>query len=270
VPATTTSAAQAASAAQAPVSALRAQAAAAEPADSPDPLLAAADPSSVSVDRVDEFLLETVETMSRTFCGLTARGLCLWQGGVYTMVKLLSEDPGLVQEAVRRAELLWPRILALETLLATPGCPAGVRAFGARFLWLDGVAYRELLCLLSEGQLEFARTYALRVHGSVHHEKGLGKINHPPLKELSHPARPPDSSGGGFSSISYSKPPGISLPLGCARHVGRPGMPTPVNSFQPAPLEFQFQAPRTQSSEELKIFSSSCAVSPTKAPRMMS
>jgi hypothetical protein len=166
-------------AAQAPVSAPQAPPSAEEHSEFPDPLLAATGPALVSENTVDEFLLETVETMSRTFCGLTARGLCLWQGGVYTMVKLLSEDPGLVQEAVRRAELLWPRILALDTLLATPGCPAGVRAFGARFLWLDGVVYRELLCLLSEGQLEFARTYALRVHGSVHHEKGFRKRKSP-------------------------------------------------------------------------------------------
>jgi hypothetical protein len=177
-----------------PVSSLPALAAAAaqEPSTaSPDPLLAAP-----VQDTVDEFLLETMETMSRTFCGLTARGLCLWQGGVYTMVKLLSQDPGLVQEAVRRAQLLWPRILALETLLATRGCPAGVRAFADRFLWFDGVVYRELLCLLSEGHLEFARTYALRVHGSVHHEKGIPRRNFTPTREQSHPASPLEPTGG--------------------------------------------------------------------------
>ena len=133
--------------------------------------------------------------MSRTFCGLTARGLCLWQGGVYTMVKLLSEDPSQVQEAVQRAQLLWPRILALEALLATVGCPKGVRAFADRFLWFDGVVYRELLCLLSEGHLEFARTYALRVHGSVHHEKGFPEQKIPPIPKLSHTACPLEPMG---------------------------------------------------------------------------
>jgi hypothetical protein len=135
-----------------------------------DPLLAAQAPA-----RVDEFLLQTLETMSRTFCGLITRGLCLWQGGVYNMVKLLSEDLSIQAEAIRRAQLLFPRILALEKLLAATGCPAGVRAFANRFLWFDGVVYRELLCLLSEGHIEFAKTYARRVHGTVHHEKGLPK-----------------------------------------------------------------------------------------------
>jgi hypothetical protein len=136
-----------------------------------DPLLAAQAPA-----RVDEFLLQTLETMSRTFCGLITRGLCLWQGGVYNMVKLLSEDLSIQSEAIRRAQLLFPRILALEKLLASTGCPKGVRAFANRFIWFDGVVYRELLCLLSEGHIEFAKTYARRVHGTVHHEKGIEDI----------------------------------------------------------------------------------------------
>jgi hypothetical protein len=147
-----------------------------------DPLLAAEAPA-----RVDEFLLLTLETMSRTFCGLITRGLCLWQGGVYNMVKLLSEDPAIQLETIQRAQLLFPRILALEKLLAATGCPAPVRAFANRFLWFDGVVYRELLCLLSEGHIESAKTYARRVHGTVHHEKGL-----PMIYLATHPSAPPD------------------------------------------------------------------------------
>lgn len=143
----------------------------------PGPESAAPGPSLAAVGllAVDDFLLQTAETMSRTFCGLTARALCLWQGGVYNMVKLLSTDPVMQQEAVLRAQRLFPRILALEALLSSGDCPAGVRVFSDRYLWIGGVVYRELLGLLSEGQLEFAKQYAWRVHGSVHHEKGPRK-----------------------------------------------------------------------------------------------
>jgi hypothetical protein len=165
-----------------PDSSLRAWGVIKAPLRAPEPSTAAPDAAAAAVDplsaapgpaRVDDFLLQTLETMSRTFCGLITRGLCLWQGGVYNMVKLLSEDQAIQLEAIRRAQLLFPRILALEKLLAATGCPAPVRAFANRFLWFDGVVYRELLCLLSEGHIEFAKTYARRVHGTVHHEKGL-------------------------------------------------------------------------------------------------
>jgi hypothetical protein len=122
---------------------------------------------------VDQFLLETVEAMARSFVGLTARSLMLWQGGVYHMVMLLSDIESVRHRAVTRAQLLFPRMLALEQLLATPDCPQAVTDFGARYLWLHGTVYRELLGLLSEGHLDAARVYAWRVHGSVHHEKGL-------------------------------------------------------------------------------------------------
>jgi hypothetical protein len=121
---------------------------------------------------VDQFLLETVETLARTFCGLTARGLSLWQGGVYFMATLLSEDPRVREGAVFRAQRLFPRMLALEKLLAAPDCPAAATTFGARYLWLQGTVYRELMGLLSEGHIDAARVYAWRIHGSVHHEKG--------------------------------------------------------------------------------------------------
>jgi hypothetical protein len=121
---------------------------------------------------VDQFLLESVETLARTFCGLTARGLSLWQGGVYFMVTLLSDDPRVREGAVFRAQRLFPRMLALEKLLAGPDCSAAVTTFGARYLWLQGTVYRELMGLLSEGHIDAARIYAWRIHGSVHHEKG--------------------------------------------------------------------------------------------------
>lgn len=149
----------------------------------PVPESAAHGPSVAAVgpDGVDEFLLQTAETMSRTFCGLTARALCLWQGGVYNMVKLLSEDPALQQEAIQRAQLLFPRILALEELMSSGQCPVGVKLFADRFLWIEGVAYRELLGMLSEGHVEFAKVYAWRIHGSVHHEKGPREHKSTPL-----------------------------------------------------------------------------------------
>ena len=139
-----------------------------------DPLAVAVDASAAAPGPagVNDFLLQTAETMSRTFCGLTARALCRWQGGVYAMVRLLSSDMGVQAGAVQRAQRLFPRILALEELLASADCPPGVRSFGDRYLWIDGVVYRELLGLLSEGHLEFAKIYARRIHGSVHHEKG--------------------------------------------------------------------------------------------------
>jgi hypothetical protein len=121
---------------------------------------------------VDQFLLETVETLARNFCGLTARALSLWQGGVYFMVTLLSDDPRVREGAVFRAQRLFPRMLALEKLLAAEDCPTAVVAFGRRYLWLQGTVYRELMCLLSEGHIDSARIYAWRIHGSVHHEKG--------------------------------------------------------------------------------------------------
>ncbi len=95
------------------------------------------------------------------------------------MVKLLSADPALQQEAVQRAQLLFPRMLALEALLSSADCSVDVRSFADRYLWTGGVVYRELLGLLSEGHIQHAKVNAWRIHGSVHHEKGPPKQKSP-------------------------------------------------------------------------------------------
>jgi hypothetical protein len=171
--------------------------------------------------RVDTFLLETAETLGRTFAGLVARSFSLWlglgavsglsslrraagvfpaqlsaetsathvwsfggprnadqlldrprQGGVYAQVALLAACVDTQNAAIERAERIFPRLLALESVLASSDCPSEVREFSDRFLWFRTVPYRELMCLISEGHVEEAVLYSWRVHGSTHHEKG--------------------------------------------------------------------------------------------------
>jgi hypothetical protein len=124
----------------------------------------------------DEFLLQVVESLARTFFGLHARSLTLWQGGVYNLVKLLSPDPLHRAEAAARAGRLFPRILALEQYVAGITPDPAVLEFENRFLWYHSVIYREMLGLLSEGDVAMATALAWRAHSSVYHEKGLSTM----------------------------------------------------------------------------------------------
>ncbi len=127
---------------------------------------------------VDTFLLETVETMARTFIGLAARSHTLWQGGVYALVSLLADCDHTRQLTIERAQRTFPRILALETALMATDCPKELEEFANRFLWFRTTPYRELLCLISEGHIDEAVLYTWRIHGSTHHEKGrLAKVD---------------------------------------------------------------------------------------------
>ncbi len=69
-----------------PQSSLRAWGVIKAPLPAPEPFVVAPDEAAAVVDpflaaqgpaRVDDLLLQTLETMSRTFCGLITRGLCL-------------------------------------------------------------------------------------------------------------------------------------------------------------------------------------------------
>ena len=128
-------------------------------------------------DVVDDFLLCSLESISRVFWGLHARSLILWTGGVYNQVKLCSDDPSVRAQAVRRASLLWPRILILENMLVDEGCvDPEVFAFNDGFLWHHGTCYRELHGLVSENYIAQARSYSWQIHSCPYHEKGLWKI----------------------------------------------------------------------------------------------
>lgn len=116
----------------------------------------AADPRGAS-PAIDDFLLKVSECLARNFCGLMARSYTLWMGGIYTYVRVLSEDPNDVQNAVRRASMLFPRILALKKLLSTSVCHPEVIAFGATFLWMDSIVYMELLGALAMGSIDAAK-----------------------------------------------------------------------------------------------------------------
>jgi len=125
-------------------------------------------------DIVDEFLLTKFEAMARIFLGLQARAMCLWRGGIYSAVKLLSEDT--CQEAAMRAAKVHRASLAVEEFLAN-GPPGdeheAVKSFESERLWNHSVVYRELLGLVAEDELDAARFYAWQLHSSVCHEKGL-------------------------------------------------------------------------------------------------
>ena len=120
------------------------------PVDAVDPIDAA--------DVVDDFLLCSMESMSRVFWGLHARSLILWSGGVYNLVKLCASDPRLRAQAVGRACLLWPRILILENMLVEGDVDPEVVDFEAGYLWHHGTCYRELYGLVSETTLPKPRT----------------------------------------------------------------------------------------------------------------
>ena len=142
---------------------------AADPADAVDPVDGA--------DVVDDFLLCSLESISRVFWGLHARSLILWTGGVYNQVKLCARDPRVRAQAVRRASLLWPRILILENMLVAGGdVDPEVIVFNDGFLWHHGACYRELHGLLAEGYIEQAICYSWQIHSSPYHEKGLWRI----------------------------------------------------------------------------------------------
>ena len=124
----------------------------------------------------DEFLLQVVESLARTFFGLHTRSLSPWQGGIYNMCKLCSPEPLHRAEAVARGQALFPRILALEQYVAGDTPDPAVLEFESRFLWYHSVIYREILGLLSEGDIAMATLLAWRAHSSVYHEKGLSTV----------------------------------------------------------------------------------------------
>ncbi len=121
---------------------------------------------------IDQFLLSTTETLSRVFWGLHARGMCLWSGGVYNLVKLCSPSTACRQEAIDRAAHLFPRLLALEQVMAKGNMTPELLAFESHFLWFHGTVYRELLGLVAEGRLDEATVYSWQLHSSVYHVKG--------------------------------------------------------------------------------------------------
>ena len=110
--------------------------------------------------------------MARAFWGLHARGLSLWLGGVYSMVKLCSMLPQQRDESISRGRALWKRLIVLEQMVAADQPDPELLELWHGFLWPQGVVYRELLVLLSEGRLQEAVSYAWRVHSSTPHEKG--------------------------------------------------------------------------------------------------
>lgn len=116
----------------------------------------------------DQFLAETCECIARNFCGLMARSYSLWSGGVYTFVRVLSDNPSVMEAAVRRARALFPRVLSLDRLLGTEVCHPDIKAFGARFLWLGNVLYRELLGVLAMGSLDAAKVLSLEWGVNLH------------------------------------------------------------------------------------------------------
>ena len=121
----------------------------------------------------DDFLLCSLESISRVFWGLHARSLILWTGGVYNQVKLCSDDDRVRAQAVRRASLLWPRILILENMLVAGDVDPEVIAFNDGFLWHQGTCYRELHGLVSENHIAKAVSYSWQIHSCPYHEKGL-------------------------------------------------------------------------------------------------
>jgi hypothetical protein len=131
---------------------------------------------------VDQFMLETFETLARNFVGLHTRTFSLWSGGVYNLAQLLSPYPHCQAAARKRAVDLWPRVLRFEELCNAARVPSAVLHFQSQFLWLSSTVWREMLSLVSAGRLEDAKEYAWRIHGGVYHEKGtLVATNIPPL-----------------------------------------------------------------------------------------
>ena len=120
----------------------------------------------------DQHMLAVFETLARAFWGLHARGLSLWLGGVYSMVKLCSLRPQQRDESIARGRALWDRLVILEQTVAADQADPDMLEFWHGFLWPKGVVYRELLVLLSEGRLEEAVRTAWRAHSSSAHEKG--------------------------------------------------------------------------------------------------
>ena len=132
--------------------------------------LAAAGATAASA--ADAHLLAVFESMARAFWGLHSRGLCLWLGGVYSMVKLLSSVPQQRDESIARACALWDGLVVLEQTVNEGQADPELLEFWHGFLWPKSTAYKEMLVLLSEGRLEEAVAYAWRMHSCSAHEKG--------------------------------------------------------------------------------------------------
>jgi hypothetical protein len=96
--------------------------------------------------QVDEFLLDAVEGIARVFFGLVARTWCLWSGGCYGLIKMLSERADEVAAILDRAQRLWPRLLAFEQEMAAGAgrTNSGMQVFENGLLWPTGVAWQEM------------------------------------------------------------------------------------------------------------------------------
>ena len=127
---------------------------------------------ATAASAADPHMLAVFESMARAFWGLHARGLSLWLGGIYSMVKLCSLLPRQRDESISRGCALWDGLAVLEMMVAASEADPELLEFWHGFLWPKSVVYRELLVLLSEGRLEEAVAYAWRVHSSTPHEKG--------------------------------------------------------------------------------------------------
>ncbi len=79
-----------------------------------------------------------------------SRTLALWDGGVYSCIKLISPTDADVREKLADKRQLWTRVLLLEEAMAQEVPPAGVPAFADLYLWNEGQVYRELMTMLLE------------------------------------------------------------------------------------------------------------------------
>ena len=113
---------------------------------------------------------QILEGLVRPTGGIQARAFSIWSGGVYRMVQLT--DP-----ALRRATIVWARVVYRNLLFLEEMCSAGhadesLQALRQQLIWQDGTVYRELFGLVYEGRIEEACRYALRIHTGALHEKG--------------------------------------------------------------------------------------------------
>ena len=137
------------------------------------------EPADRAAVTADEFLLTTFESFARVYWGLQTRSYIIWSGGVYNTSLFCSNDEHLRLHAINRAQLLQPRVQALDELLNSEAdlqnsCDRpGVVDFGHHFFWRHGIVYRELLMLSTDQRHDEAMHYSWSVHAGVSHEKGV-------------------------------------------------------------------------------------------------
>ena len=137
------------------------------------------EPADRAAVMADEFLLTTFESFARVYWGLQTRSYIIWSGGVYNTSLFCSNDEHLRLHAINRAQLLQPRVQALDELLNSEAdlqnsCDRpGVVDFGHHFFWRHGIVYREVLMLSTDQRHDEAMHYSWSVHAGVSHEKGV-------------------------------------------------------------------------------------------------